>query len=195
MTGATNEKPRLRKQPGFSSYISGNSSYQIPRSPERACGDDTQVQIRLAAMMLIHSPPGICSDFYVLKCVLTPTALLLAKISGPRRSSPPTSRGIRLKSTRGSSISNSRRRKWSRQLKLPDSGAIASTLTTGSRPRSVSSSAARNSSCRTCSILLRSVVFPTPVGPKTKMIELGAGSRIAAVSLSLASTRRGWATK
>jgi hypothetical protein len=39
-------------------FASGNSSYQILRFPNAP-----------AAMMLMRSPPGICSDFYVLKCV------------------------------------------------------------------------------------------------------------------------------
>ena len=41
-------------------YASGNSSYQILRFPNAP-----------AAMMLIHFPPGICSYFYVFKCVRT----------------------------------------------------------------------------------------------------------------------------
>jgi hypothetical protein len=51
LIGATNEKPRLRKQPGFSSDTSGSSSYQtwlFPNAPaammlkaKAASGDDT----------------------------------------------------------------------------------------------------------------------------------------------------------
>ena len=57
---ATNEKPRLRKQPGFSSFTSGNSSYQIQhlRKPP-------------AAMILTSFQTGICSNFYVSACVPT----------------------------------------------------------------------------------------------------------------------------
>ena len=57
LIGATNEKPRLGKQPGFSSYISRDSSYQIPLLPnapvamilkaKTASGDDAQSQARL----------------------------------------------------------------------------------------------------------------------------------------------------
>jgi len=47
LIGATNEKPRLRKQPGFSfvrlrEFILPNSAV-----PERACGDDIQSHSRL----------------------------------------------------------------------------------------------------------------------------------------------------
>ena len=41
-------------------YASGNSSYQILRFPNAP-----------AAMMLMHSLPGFCSDLYVFKCVRT----------------------------------------------------------------------------------------------------------------------------
>jgi hypothetical protein len=41
---------------------------------------------------------------------------------------------------------------------------------------------------------VRSVVLPTPVGPRTRITEFGAHSRMAARSRSLASTRRGCAT-
>src|SRR6266566_3039039 len=61
------------------------------------------------------------------------------------------------------------------QLKLPDSGAMHSTLTTGRRPRSVSSTGS-SSAARSCSIFARSVVLPTPVGPKTRISELAGTS-------------------
>jgi len=58
--GATNEKPRLRKQPGFSSVslreiILPNSTF-----PESACGDDTQSQEPPPAMMLIDTQTPAC---------------------------------------------------------------------------------------------------------------------------------------
>jgi len=47
LTGATNEKPRLGKQPGFSSLHLQELILPNPAVPERACGDDTQTQNRL----------------------------------------------------------------------------------------------------------------------------------------------------
>jgi hypothetical protein len=47
LTGATNEKPRLRKQPGFSSLHLQELILPNPTIPKRACGDDTQTQNRL----------------------------------------------------------------------------------------------------------------------------------------------------
>ena len=78
-----------------------------------------------------------------------------------------------LYSISGSFICKSSRLKWSRQEKLPDSGATASTLTTARRPRSNSNSAP-SSAVRICSALSRSVVLPTPVGPKTNTSEFGS---------------------
>jgi hypothetical protein len=47
LTGATNEKPRLRKQPGFSSLHLQELILPNPAVPERAYGDDSQTQNRL----------------------------------------------------------------------------------------------------------------------------------------------------
>jgi len=47
LTGATNEKPRLGKQPGFSSLHLQELILPNPAVPERAGGDDTQTQSRL----------------------------------------------------------------------------------------------------------------------------------------------------
>jgi hypothetical protein len=47
LIGATNEKPRLRKQPGFSFVRLREFILPNPAVPERACGDDTPVQTRL----------------------------------------------------------------------------------------------------------------------------------------------------
>jgi hypothetical protein len=69
---ATNEKPRLRKQPGFPFVRLREFILPNLKVPERACGDDIQIQKPPTAMMLMHSPTGLCSDFYVFKCVRTP---------------------------------------------------------------------------------------------------------------------------
>ena len=55
------KNPGCANNRGSPLYASGNSSYQILRFPNAP-----------AAMMLIHSPTGICTDFYVLKCVRAP---------------------------------------------------------------------------------------------------------------------------
>jgi hypothetical protein len=67
LIGATNEKPRLRKQPGFSSVRLRELILPNPAALERACGDDIQSQKPPAAMMMTRSPTGLCSDFYVSK--------------------------------------------------------------------------------------------------------------------------------
>jgi len=67
---ATNEKPRLRKQPGFSSFTSGNSSYQIQhlrRPPAAMTSNPTPP----SAMILTKFQTGICSESYVSACVPT----------------------------------------------------------------------------------------------------------------------------
>jgi hypothetical protein len=71
LIGATNEKPRLRKQPGFSLARLREFILPNPAVPERtaamilkakaACGDDADSP----------SSTGLCSDFYVFKCVRT----------------------------------------------------------------------------------------------------------------------------
>ena len=82
LTGATNEKPRLGKQPGFSSIHLRKLILPNPAPSERACGDDTQSPEPPPAMMLqakaacgddddSPSHTGLCSDFYVFKWVLT----------------------------------------------------------------------------------------------------------------------------
>ena len=69
---------------------------------------------------------------------------------------------------------------------------MASTLATGMRDRLTSSSVC--SSCiRICSMRIRKVVLPTPVGPNTITIEFGSDSRMAAINESFAATRCGWA--
>ena len=82
LIGATNEKPRLGKQPGFSSLHLQGLILPNPAASQRACGDDTQSQKAPPAMMLKAKPAfgddddspshtGLCSDFYVFKWVLT----------------------------------------------------------------------------------------------------------------------------
>ena len=44
---ATNEKPRLRKQPGFPFVCLREFILPNPEVPERVCGDDIQIQNRL----------------------------------------------------------------------------------------------------------------------------------------------------
>ena len=82
MIGATNEKPRLGKQPGFSSLHLQGLILPNPAASQRACGDDTQSQKPPPAMMLkakaafgddddSPSHTGLCSDFYVFKWALS----------------------------------------------------------------------------------------------------------------------------
>ena len=99
LTGATNEKPRLRKQPGFSSVHLRELILPNPVPSQRACGDDIQSQKPPPAMMLQAkaacgddddaSPPniGLCSDFYVFKWVLTCDVASLSRIAIKSRSS------------------------------------------------------------------------------------------------------------
>jgi hypothetical protein len=74
LTGATNEKPRLGKQPGFSSLPLQELILPNPATSQRAGGDDTQSQKPSPAMMLqaeaacgddgaSPSNTGLCSDF------------------------------------------------------------------------------------------------------------------------------------
>ena len=65
MIGATNEKPRLREQPGFSSSRLRELILPNHAPLERACGDDIQAQTASGDDDVSRSQTGICSDFYV----------------------------------------------------------------------------------------------------------------------------------
>ncbi len=99
LIGANNEKPRLRKQPGFSFVHLRELILPNPTASQRACGDYTQSQKPPTAMMLkakaaygddddSPSYTGLCSDFYVFKWALTlvealqPTAGFLVSNDG-----------------------------------------------------------------------------------------------------------------
>lgn len=70
LIGATNEKPRLVEQPGFSSVYLRDLILSNRDISEIACGDEIQ-PIPPSAMMLIHSQTGLCSHSYVFRCAAT----------------------------------------------------------------------------------------------------------------------------